>query len=490
VRTSLIVSVVFALAAGPALAGEGAGQPTLFDPHPAIPNPQLAPTQSQSAPARPQPTPTNPPAAAKPQTAPGNPSAVAKPQRPTAKPPRETAKAPSTPEARSAAALALSAEPVFDEGTYQRIKEALLSYADIQVRGGWPSLPANAQLAPGAGGPEVALLRRRLVISDDLAPEKEQGDVYDAAVVEAVKRFQLRHGIEVTGSVSAQTLRALNVPVAARIKQLEASVARLLGMDFVFAERYVVVNIPAAFVEAVSHDKVERRYRVIVGKVDKPSPTLTSYITAINLNPTWTVPLSITKNEIFARMRRDPTYLSRMHMRVLGGRDEEIDPHSVDWSSDRSPNFTIRQDSGGWNALGNLKIDMPNPYSVYMHDTDSRRLFADDYRFDSHGCTRVDNVRDLAAWILEDVPGWNRAAIDAGIATGVLKIVNLPHKMPVAWVYLTGWVTRDGTIQFREDVYKHDEGLDREKLDDAVRAGGFVAPLPREVKQVSNLDSR
>jgi murein L,D-transpeptidase YcbB/YkuD len=402
---------------------------------------------------------------------------------------KPAAKPASTPESRSAAALALSAEPVFDEGTYQRIKEALLSYSAIQVRGGWPALPADAKLALGASGAEVALLRRRLVISDDMPPEQEAGDIYDASVSDGVRRFQMRHGLEGTGSVDARTLRALNVPVVHRIKQLEASLERLLGMDFVFAERYVVVNIPAAFVEAVSHDKVERRYRVIVGKVDKPSPTLTAYITAVNLNPTWTVPLSITKNEIFARMRRDPTYISRMHMRVLGAHDEELDPGSIDWSSERSPNFTVRQDSGGFNALGNLKIDMPNPYSVYMHDTDTRRLFADDYRFDSHGCTRVDNVRDLAAWILEDVPGWNRAAIDAGIAAGVLKIVNLPHKMPVAWVYLTGWVTHDGTVNFREDVYKHDDTLDRNALADAA-AGGFVAPVPRDVRQVSNLDSR
>jgi L,D-transpeptidase YcbB len=452
VRANFIAGVVLALIAGSARAEptQVAGQPVL----------RAAPGQAPG------------PSAAK----------------PPAKPPR-AAKAPSTPESRSAAALALSADPVFDEGTYQRIKAALLSYADIQVRGGWPALPADAKLAPGASGPEVALLRRRLVISDDLAPEQEEGDAYDAAVADAVKRFQLRHGLEANGSVGPQTLRALNIPVAARIKQLEASIERLLGMDFVFAERYVVVNIPAAFVEAISHDKVERRYRVIVGKVDKPSPTLTAYITAVNLNPTWTVPLSITKTEIFRHKRKYPTYISRMHMRVLGAHDEEISPQSIDWSSDRSPNFTVRQDSGGFNALGNLKIDMPNPYSVYMHDTTTRNLFADDYRFDSHGCTRVDNVRDLATWILQDVPGWNRAAIDAGIAGGVLKIVNLPHKMPVAWVYLTGWVTRDGTIQFRDDVYKHDDSLDRNALADAA-AGGFVAPVPRDAKQVSNLDSR
>ena len=447
-RPIAIASVVLALAAGPA-AAQTAGQPLVT----------VKPKASSAKP----PDPAKPPHMAKPT---------------------------STPEGRSAAALALSAEPVFDEGTYQRLKEALLSYSAIQVRGGWPSLAADAKLAPGANGPGVALLRRRLAITEDLGAEREADDIYDAAVVEAVKRFQLRHGLEPTGSVNAPTLRALNVPVAARIKQLEASLERLLGMDFIFAERYVVVNIPAAFVEAVAHDKVERRYRVIVGKVDKPSPTLTAYITAINLNPTWTVPLSITKKEIFARMRKDPSYISRMHMRILGPHDEEISPQAVDWSSDRSPNFTVRQDSGNYNALGNLKIDMPNPYSVYMHDTDARRLFANDYRFDSHGCTRVDNVRDLATWILEDgPPGWNRAAVDAGIATGVLKVINLPRRMPVAWVYLTGWMTRDGTINFRDDVYKHDEELDREALGDAA-AGGFVAPLPQNVKQSSNLDSR
>jgi len=322
-----------------------------------------------------------------------------------------------------------------------------------------------------------------------MPPDQEAGDVYDAAVIEGVKRFQLRHGLDATGSVGAQTLKAINVPVADRIKQLEASVERLLGMDFIFAERYVVVNIPAAFVEAVADGKVERRYRVIVGKIDRPSPTLSVYITAIDLNPTWTVPLSITKNEIITRMRRDPTYLSRMHMRVLGGHDEDIDPRSVDWSSDRSPNFTVRQDAGAWNALGYLKIDMPNPYSVYMHDTDTRKLFADDYRFDSHGCTRVDNVRDLAAWILQDLPGWNRAAINAGIETGQTRVINLPRKMPVAWVYLTGWVSRDGTIEFRDDVYNHDEALDRNGLAN-IAAGGFVAPLPKNVTQASNLDSR
>ena len=331
-------------------------------------------------------------------------------------------------------------------------------------------IPADAKLAPGASGPEVALLRKRLVISDDLAPELEAGDSYDVALVDAIKHFQLRHLLEANGSIGPQTLRTLNVPVAARIKQLEASLERLLGMDFVFAERYVVVNIPAAFVEAVAHDKVERRYRVIVGKVDKPSPTLTAYITAVNLNPTWTVPLSITKNEIIRHMRRDPSYLSRMHMRVLGARDEEISPQSVDWSSDRSPNFTIRQELRRLQrARQRQDRHAESVFGVHArHDVEKfvrRRL-----SFRLAWLHAVDNVRDLAAWVLQDTPGWSRAAIDAGIAAGHLKVINLPHRIPVAWVYVTGWVTRDGTVNFREDVYKHDDTLDRDALAD-VAAG-------------------
>jgi murein L,D-transpeptidase YcbB/YkuD len=372
----------------------------------------------------------------------------------------KTAAAPaSTPEQRSAAALALSHEPTFDEGTAARIKEAALSYSDIAVRGGWPTIPADAIFAIGVAGPNDDLLRKRLIITADLADDKSSGP-FDAAVTEAVKRFQVRHGLAPTGTVTPRTLAAMNVPVQKRIKQLEASLERVENINFGFGQRYVVVNIPATFAEAVENDQVVRRYRVIVGKTEKPSPTLTAEITGVVLNPTWTVPSSIAKTEISAHMRKDPTYLTRMHMEVLDAHDNPIDPHSVDWSGTHTPNFTVRQANGTFNALGAVKIDMPNSYSVYMHDTNQRNLFNDDYRFDSHGCSRVDNVRDLAAWLLlEEMPKWNRAAIDAAIATGTHEEVTLPKKVPVAWIYLTAWMTRDQTVQFRNDIYAQDEQL-------------------------------
>jgi L,D-transpeptidase YcbB len=385
--------------------------------------------------------------------------ATATPANPThSAAPKATAPA-STPEQRSAAALALSHEPTYDEGTAQRIREAALSYSDIAVRGGWPTIPNDAKFAIGVAGPNDDLLRKRLIITGDLADDKTTGP-FDDVVADAVKRFQARHGLASTGTVTPRTLAALNVPVQKRIKQLEASLERMEHVNFSFGQRYVVVNIPATFAEAVEDDKVVRRYRVIVGKTEKPSPTLTAEITGVVLNPTWTVPASIAKTEISAHMRKDPSYLSRMHMEVLDAHDNPIDPHSVDWSGTHTPNFTVRQQNGAFNALGAVKIDMPNSYSVYMHDTNQRSLFNDDYRFDSHGCSRVDNVRDLATWLLsEEMSKWNRAAVDAAIATGAHQEIALPKKVPVAWIYLTAWMTRDQTVQFRNDVYAQDEQL-------------------------------
>ena len=410
---------------------------------------------------------------------------------------------PKPPAAQTAPAIVASKapEPTFDEGTAQRIAATMLSYSALEVRGGWPTLPASAaKLAPGASGPEVVQLRQRLAMTDDLAPEQAAGQAYDNAVAAAVRKFQARHGLEQTGTIGPKTLAALNVPVTKRLRQLAASLDRLAAMDFAFGQRYVVVNLPAATAEAVVGDKVVHRYVVQVGKPDRPSPTLTTHITNVNLNPTWTVPLGILKKDVIPKMRKDPGYAARMHMKVLDGAGNEVDPLGVDWNSDRAPNFTIRQDSGNWNALGSVRIDMPNPHSVYMHDTNHKEFFSADYRFQSSGCTRVDDPRGLATWVLEETPGWGRKEIDAGIAKGQKIDIRVAHKIPVAWIYLTGWATRDGLIHFRDDVYGHDEHpvrplvADLRPVSTAARASGFVLQSadtrPAPAAQVSYLDSQ
>jgi murein L,D-transpeptidase YcbB/YkuD len=390
-----------------------------------------------------------------------------------------------------------SPEPTYDEGSIDRLAAALKLYSAIEDRGGWPSVPASAvKLVPGASSPDIAVLRQRLAVTGDLPTAAASGETYDEAVVAALKRFQLRHGLTPTGTVGPQTLAALNVPADTRVRQLTASYERLAATTFSFGQRYVVVNIPAAVAEAVAGGKVEHRYVAVVGKPDRPSPTVTTLITTINLNPTWTVPLSIAKKDVVPKIAKDPTYLARMHMRLLDGAGGEIDPALVDWQTGRVPSYTVRQDPGAWNSLGYLRIDMPNPHSVFMHDTPHRELFGSDYRFHSSGCARIGDVRALAAWLLQDNPGWGRREIDAGIASGARTDVRLAHAVPVAWIYLTGWAMRDGTVHFRNDIYNHDEtpakpfmvSLDRSTV--LTRSFALQSAEPEKLNEVSYLDSR
>ena len=223
----------------------------------------------------------------------------------------------------------------------------------------------------------------------------------------------------------------------------------------------------------------------------------------MNLNPTWTVPLSILKKDIVSKMRKDPNYVARMKMRVLDANGNEVDARSVDWQSDRTPNFTVRQDSGDGNALGNVRIDMPNPHSVYMHDTNHREGFSADYRFQSSGCTRVHDVRDLAAWILEEKPNFSRKEIDAEIATGRRTTVKLARPNP-GGVGLSHRLGKPGRhdpfpqrrLQSRSEAREpvHGAGGPASRVASAVRSSGFVLQsgeeTPLTFRQVSYLDSQ
>jgi len=347
-------------------------------------------------------------------------------------------------------------EPSYGPNTYDRTLEALIAHEDIANRGGWPKVPSSVMaLRLDAQGPDVMALKHRLMLSGDLPPALLQGDIYDEAVVAAVQRFQQRHGLSTLGTVGRLTLKALNVPVEVRLNQLTATLERLKGNGFVFAGRYVVVNIPGARVEAVENGVVQRRHLAVVGRADRPSPVLQASITSINLNPYWTAPTSIVKADIIPKMRKEPDFLAKSHMKLLGAENREIDPATVDWANLKAPYFTVRQDPGPMNALGQLKIDMPNGEAVFLHDTPKKTLFRSDLRFNSSGCARVEGVRDLAAWLLEGTE-WTEPAIEAEIAKGERKNIALKKPVPVAWVYLTGWQSGDGLVQFREDIY----GLD------------------------------
>jgi hypothetical protein len=355
-----------------------------------------------------------------------------------------------------AAGTTLSDDPLFGPETLDRTLGALRFYEGVIARGGWMPMPVTARgMKIGHEGPLATQLRARLAMSGDLDASAVGGDTFDATVEAALKRFQFRHGLTETGAIGRLTFAALNVPAETRLIQLRASIDRLRNNAFRFSPRYVVVNIPGAAVEAIANNRVERRHRAVVGRKERPSPVLSTRITSVNVNPTWTVPNSIIKGDIMPAVTKDPWYLYKNNLRVLNGQGQELDPNSVDWSGKKPVNFTLRQDPGPANSLGQIKIDMPNGEAVYLHDTPKKELFRSDVRFHSSGCARVADVRDLAAWLLAE-QGVDRSAIDLAIEAGQRQDFKLAKPVPVAWVYLTAWGDGTGNVQFREDIY----GLD------------------------------
>ncbi|WP_019905780.1 L,D-transpeptidase family protein [Methylobacterium sp. 77] len=356
-------------------------------------------------------------------------------------------------------------------------------YQGIVDAGGWGTLPADLSIKPGARDPNIPALRQHLVLTGDLPAGVPSSDQLDPVLVSAVKAFQARHGLPETGFVGRQTVTALNVPAATRQRQLSASATRQIGSNFPYGDRYVVVNIPSATVEAVEHGIVVRRYVAVVGKPDKATPRIEARITDVNLNPTWTLPVSIIKKEIIPKMRKDPGYLARERIRILGPGGVEVDPTTIDWAGEKAANYTLRQDSGLDNSLGQVRIDMPNKQAVYMHDTPSKSLFAREVRFHSHGCVRVAQVKELAGWLLDGTPGpngagstWGPIEIETSIATNERLDIKLPKQIPVTFVYLTGYATPDGRAHFRDDIY----GIDSPAvpMPDVVTTGSIEPKRP------------
>ena len=352
--------------------------------------------------------------------------------------------------------IAREITPILSPETITATETAIQAYEGIVQRGGFSPVPANAELRVGVKSKNVQALRQRLVQSGDLEQNAGAGLTFDSYVEAAVKRFQVRNGLSPTGVVGEETITELNVSAEQRLQQLQTNVIRLKSYGEL-GERFVIVNLPAAAVETVENGQVYSHHIAGVGKIDRQSPIMQTKATEINFNPFWTVPPSLIKKDLIPKMKADPNYLADEKIRVFDKDGEEVQPSRINWNTDEATHYKYRQDTGAdLNSLGAVRINISNPYGVYMHDTPSKGVFGDDFRFVSSGCVRVQDVRDYVAWLLKDTPGWSRDQIDQAIASGQRVDVKIAKPVPVYWIYITAWATPDGIVQFRPDIYQRD----------------------------------
>lgn len=368
----------------------------------------------------------------------------------------------------------LDQAPMLGPYSVDAMRSAIALYEEFAAGGGWPEL-AQKTLKKGVRGDAVIALRHRLVAEnylpfDSLAEGRPE--VYDDQLAEAVRAFQISHGVLPSGIVAEKTLAQLNVSARQRLAMLIENLPRVEAYAAGLGDLAILVNIPALQLETVEYGRVYSRHNIVVGKLERPSPTLASKVSDINFNPYWKIPASIVQRDIVPKFLADPSYLEENHIRVFDGVDgPEIDPFLVDWLATPPDRYFFRQEPGPHNSLGTVKINFRNDHMVYLHDTPHQDSFRKNVRFESSGCVRIDQVETVVKWIL-DRSGvrMDPSSYDMILASREpfdLKIDNGPD---VRIVYLTAWATEDGRVNFRPDVY----GLD---------GTGFIwgQPEPRNI---------
>jgi murein L,D-transpeptidase YcbB/YkuD len=346
---------------------------------------------------------------------------------------------------------------------YAALRTVLAKYRALAAKGGWNTIPLGESIRPGMSDPRIPAIRARLSLTDGAGGEvgAAEGQLYGNALVEVVKRFQARQGLEGDGVIGSTTIVAMNVPVQERIKSIILAMERLRWMPENLGQQYLIVNIAGFELRRVNAGKVEERMAVVVGKPYHRTPVFSDRIRFLEFNPYWNVPPDIAVNEELPVLRRNPAGLSAQGFEVVRG-NQVSDPSSVDWSSVGPGHFPyqLRQRPGPNNALGRVKFMFPNPHNVYLHDSPARNLFERNVRAFSHGCIRLSRPLDLAEQVLRvgGVQGWSKERINDVVASTKNTVVNLREPLPVHITYLTAWAD-DGVANFRQDIYGHDAKL-------------------------------
>lgn len=340
----------------------------------------------------------------------------------------------SAADADEAGGLLRSIEP--PQPGYRALRRALQRYREVAQRGPWPTALGERLAAEG----------------------------YDTAagLRAAVMQFQRLHGLAADGVVGPATREALDVSPAARAEQIALNLERWRWLPRALGERYIVVNSAAFTLQLVEHDHIVWQTRAIVGRLDWPTPIISSVATGLSFRPTWKVPRVIAARELLPLIQHDSTYLGREHIRVYGDSSQpgELNPASIDWAALTESTFTyqLMQEPGGTNPLGGVKLVFRNRFSVFIHDTPARGLFSGARRTFSHSCVRVEHAGQLASRLL---PEWSDDSISAAMITGRDRWVALPDSIPVHLVYWTAWAIEDGLVAFRTDPYGWDAALKR-----------------------------
>lgn len=351
--------------------------------------------------------------------------------------------------------------PTISPNNLDHMRAAIKRYARIVEQGGWNKLPL-VELRVGKSHKAVAALRQRLEAEGDLSANSGYAQTFDYYVEKAVKAAQIRNGLAPTGVVNKATIMALNVPASARLRQLRTNLSRIRSLRAPTDERYILVNIPAAQVEAVENDQVVSRHAGVVGKIDRQTPILQSKIHEINFNKDWILPPTVIREDLLPKARGKDGYkvFKRYGIDVYSNyeayrKGRPLDPKTVDWSSSSAANLFFAQKPGEDNPLGFLKINFHNRHQVYMHDTPSKTIFSRNFRAESSGCVRIQNIPQLTAWILED-NGWDYQRVASMKRSGETLNVDVSNKVKLYFAYVTAWATPDGKAHFRRDLYKRD----------------------------------